>query len=309
MAKVPGSIWVEGDDLHWVDQFGREWYTTAIGVKAVAGRPGSIWIDPNNQYLMYMNERGDVACTPNIPWGDALAPINARFGSIWIGQDNQVHYIGIQYDANYRYNVRIHNDQAVVNNHTDAHQDSPHVDSAHVDGAHTDVPSTATHTDWHIDDPHHDFTDNWHNDQAYNPYQNFQDFSDQIYYYHPQYQHTDAPGGGYRVHGDYRSGGGTFHEDYTHTDYGMNTAPENSQHDDFWNHTDVPHGDIPHIDQHGDSGHQDEATENFHGDHYDSTAHQDVAHVDVAHGDGHTDAHQDSHGDTPHVDAPYLIGY
>lgn len=310
MAKVAGSVWIEGNEFHYVDQFNREWYLPGVFVKAVSGaKPGSMWVDQQGgggQTLMFVNEAGTGVYYP-APYGDKAAPIAAIFGSAWIGEDNFFRYIGIPIDANNRYNIRLHNDVALVNTHADTHTDSPHVDTVHTDRAHTDVPATATHDDWHIDDPHHDFTDNWHTDVPYNPYQNFQDFSDQIYYYHPTISHFDQ-----QVvyhHGDYRSGGGTFHEDYSRFyDHGQARPPEQSSHDDFYNHTDTPHGDQAHQDGHGDSAHQDEATENFHGDHNDSTAHNDVSHLDVAHGDGHTDSHSDSHGDTPHTDLPILIG-
>jgi len=309
MAKLAGSLWVEGNELHYVDQFAREWYVPGTLMKNQVAKPGSIWIDPTNHYLMFMNEAGNQVYTA-APCGDVSTPnMAAKNGSLWISNvNNQLTWI-TELNANAQHVVRAHNDIALVNTHTDTHSDSPHVDSVHNDVAHNDVAAGSSHTDWHIDDPHHDFTDQSHTDQAPNPYQNFQDFSDQIYYYHPQYGHSDAPGGGIYIHGDYRSGGGTFHEDYSHTDYGMNiTVGPNGAHDDFWNHTDVPHGDIPHQDSQRDSPHQDEATENFHGDSITSTPHTDVPHTDIAHGDGHTDSHADTHGDTPHTDHPILIG-
>ena len=307
MAKVAGSIWVEGNNLHFVDQYNREWQCPGRLAKAVSGaKAGSIWVDPTNAWLYFVNEAGTEIYWP-YPYGDALVPINSQAGSLWVAQDNQLHWLAGPWTndpVNYRLNVRSHYDQATVNTHTDTHSDTPHTDSVHND-AHTDVPAVSTHDDWHIDDPHHDFNDQF-NDYFTDGGQAFNDFSDHIDYYHPQWGHGDAPAGGYDVHGDY--GTPTFHEDYYHRDFGASSQPPNSRHDDFWNHNDVPHGDNPHHDSHTDRPHWDEATEYFHGDHWDSTVHQDVPHSDTPHGDGHSDAHTDTHGDSPHIDEPILIG-
>lgn len=298
MAKVAGSLWVEGNDLHYVDQFNREWKIVGSGVIATSGKkPGSIWVETNTHGIRYINEAGTAIYATPITW-TAWAPGNTREGSIWIGQDNLLHWLK---DAGngYKSNVVAHTDVPAVAGHDDTHGDSPHTDTPHYDTPHSDIPYQATHIDEHADSPHYDFTDYYHGDTP--PYyQNFNDFSDQAYYYHPEYINATT------LHGDYWSPGGSHHEDYAYQE--GQGPPKGSQHVDGWNHTDVPHGDQAHQDFHNDRPHTDEAPEYGHDDHSDSIPHTDVPHTDVPPVSGHTDAHTDGHTDTPHNDNPLLIG-
>lgn len=305
MAKVAGSIWVEGNNLHFIDQFNREWQNPGSVIKAVSGaKAGSIWIDPTDHLLYFVNEAGNGIYRP-YGYGDAVAPLASKPGSLWIGADNQIHWI-TTLDATQNHNVRAHYDQATVNTHTDTHSDTPHQDTIHNDVTHNDVPAQATHGDWHLDDPHHDFSDQFHGDHTdTGGNQNFNDFSDHIDY--PWPDKVGTVGGNSLCHDDYRSGGGTYHRDRPGTYQAVMLYPY-SNHDDWWNHNDIPHGDVPHGDSHRDSPHVDEAAEYYHDDHQDSTPHTDVPHTDIPHGDGHSDTHADTHGDTPHYDEPYLIG-
>jgi len=308
MAKRPGSIWIEGFNLHYIDQFNREWMLAGVIVHSSASGvvPGSIWIDPNNSFLYYISEDGTSLCRPPLI-GDAAVPGTATPGSIWIGTDNLLHWL-TPHIGTQRLNVRAHNDVAQIAEHTDTHTDTPHSDSPHTDTAHTDQTGSSTHTDQHSDTPHADHTDNVHgdfNDEGSG--QTHQDFGDQIYYYYPPPPWV-FENGLFWYHDDYYSPGGTFHSDFRTASNHGDTAIYNTQHYDFTNHTDVPHGDSPHVDTHSDSPHQDRASSSGHADHTDTVPHVDTPHVDTPHGDGHTDTHADTHGDVAHSDEPFYVG-
>jgi hypothetical protein len=202
MAKVAGSIWVEGNDIHYVDQFAREWMMVGILVGAVTAKPGSLWFSTTDYIFHYINEAGDghyrIASQPlNVPNANAVA------GSLWIGEDNCIHWINFFRAGAPNWHSHSHIDvppvSSHVDTHTDTHGDTPHSDSAHVDGAHTDIPGGSTHIDYHYDVPHNDFNDSYHGDFGDVIYDHG-DFNDAVYYYHPSFQHLD--GAYYHYHGD-----------------------------------------------------------------------------------------------------------
>jgi hypothetical protein len=312
MAKVAGSIWVEGNDIHYVDQFAREWMMVGILVGAVTAKPGSLWFSTTDYIFHYINEAGDghyrIASQPlNVPNANAVA------GSLWIGEDNCIHWINFFRAGAPNWHSHSHIDvppvSSHVDTHTDTHGDTPHSDSAHVDGAHTDIPGGSTHIDYHYDVPHNDFNDSYHGDFGDVIYDHG-DFNDAVYYYHPSFQHLD--GAYYHYHGDYLSAGQQWHTDYTTIFVKGSQGAPPTQHDDTTLHYDSPHADSPHVDAHNDAPHQDTPPGVDHNDHTDSTPHQDVPHNDVPHGDGHNDVHSDTHTDTHtdtgHFDQPILIG-
>jgi hypothetical protein len=311
MAKVAGSIWVEGNNLHYIDQFNREWYMVGIFSKAATAKPGSIWIGAD-QFLYYINEAGNGVYYPS-PYGDQLIPSSARMGSLWIDADNQIHWAGVDHSLGYRYDVRAHIDTAPVSTHGDTHTDGAHGDS-HTDTPHYDVPSTAGHADYHQDYPHGDHWDNAHGD-FWDLAQAHGDLTDHADYY-PQTTHGDE---------NYDPDRLDTHTDYVSTPHGL--ALWNTYHTDYIERTNGewswyiqnnrinynPHSDWPevynHEDSHSDSPHVDYASGWYHEDHSDTTPHTDVPHTDVPHVDAaHQDAHTDTHGDSVHVDQPILIG-
>jgi hypothetical protein len=314
MAKVAGSIWVEGNDLHYVDQFGREWYCPGYGVKAVTGaKPGSIWIEPSNHYLYYVNEWGTGIYYP-YPWGDAFSPINVRTGSLWVDtRDNQLHWI-TDHDGSVKHNVRAHYDIAAQNAHTDTHADGIHTDF------HSDVPggsshSDVNHDDWHNDWPHSDHTDQSHTDVPHTDTgKQFNDHGDcygtaQLIF---QDKFTSPDTYWTTNHIDCWTTNREHHEDLSHSD---GPSPHfdywggNNPHTDIVVHHDIAHNDIQHQDTHGDSAHQDTPAGNWHQDIPHQDAHTDQPHQDIAHQDTpHSDAHTDSHADVVHIDEPYYIG-
>jgi hypothetical protein len=314
MAKVAGSIWVEGSDIHYIDQFGREWYCPAYGIKGSSAQPGSIWVDPNDHYLYYTDVNGTV-CYTQTPWGDALAPANAVVGSIWVGSDNQLHWIA-PYDANYKHNVRAHNDTAAhsdhTDTHTDAHQDAIHSDIAHNDRAHTDTHGDTPHNDWHTDQPHQDSHTDTHSDQAGYNFGDHIDCNIQAGTANGHYtSHTDCWSWPYPSSPDPNPSGSTHTDGYhadTHGDYPNNWYGGVPPHDDYGTHY-----DIAHVDTHGDVAHVDQAAYYQHGDQtfpptHNDISHLDTPHTDVAHVDAHQDTHTDTHGDTAHIDYPIYIG-
>src|SRR5262245_25856378 len=91
MAKVPGSLWVEGTFLHFIDQYSREWrYPGNYNGSPSGARPGSIWTYQG--YLFFIGQDG-LKYYVNA-FGDQISPKSSRPGSLWVEtQDNQLHYI------------------------------------------------------------------------------------------------------------------------------------------------------------------------------------------------------------------------
>ena len=199
VSKREGSIWVEGDYLHFVDDSSDEWRFLGDYVATPSGaRTGSIWIETD--YWHYIDSSGEERRMPGIYIQDHTSPATgARFGSVWL--ENTYHADGV-----------LHNDtphqDVTAYNHTDAtygspshtdnpnafHQDNPHTDTSHVDGpspsntwtkpllhfiegvhpdndkdergAHIDVTLNQGHGDhtdsaaWHIDVAHGDAEEN-----------------------------------------------------------------------------------------------------------------------------------------------------
>jgi len=327
MAKLAGSLWVEGDYLHYVDSNAAEWIATvasASATPAAGAKPGSVWIESTTGYLCYVTESGALIYKfTQYPGPIQAAAANAINGSIWI-ESNLIRFVFQPYEYGLHYDV------APV---------SGHGDIAHVDaGAHTDTPHTNTHTDSHGDQAHSDraHTDhNDHNDNAHvdshsdshgdNSHQDsHNDDSGEYFYDHVdcsrQYTHNDSGGGGLRVHFDCNSSpGGYTHTDITHLDSGGDNS--NPIHYDHSNHDDVDHTDehtnVAHTNTHSDTAHGD-TIHYDHQDHQDIShldshddSHSNVAHQDVAHGDSgtHSDTpHTNTHTDTPHIDSPVYVG-
>lgn len=187
----PGSIWVDGSELHFVDGDGDEWkyngeeaidFSLAPNmVKTAVLTPGSIWIEGEDLY--YVGDDDTIRKTPTNLKETSVSGIK---GSVWIesnkityvDEDRNVRVAGIE-DDNSR-------DDPAHDDHTDnSHED--HVDS-HTDSGgdhtnqwdyswggskyyadHTDVGSNHTddhthrikydHDDSHSDTPHDDYKD------------------------------------------------------------------------------------------------------------------------------------------------------
>jgi hypothetical protein len=303
MAKVAGSIWVEGNDLHYIDQFNREWYNPGFFIKTISAgpKPGSIWQDSGTTAGIYwVNEAGTAIYRTPVNFVKKV-PLGMPITSLWV--DGALLYWLWYFDGSNNQELNNHWDVALVNTHGDSHVDGAHIDTPHNDVAHVDAPSVQNHNDYHNDVPHADFWDSSHGDAAGT---NFGDHNDCTRtfanpYLTVHYDCWSSPYGG----SDPNPYGPT-HYDYHHYDSsGGNQVDGGGQaHYDYGQHW-----DFPHTDNHSDSPHQDVPPWIHHGDYWDIAGHQDTPHTDIAHNDAaHQDSHVDSHGDTPHTDQPVLIG-
>ena len=253
MAKLPGSTWISGTNLHFVDENGIEKYYTGTLAGAVSGNPGSVWIE--NDSLCYV----DAASNKRTIGGQYdVNGVSAVIGSIWIEGGLLRTVVASGGTSKFRHHGdTTHNDIIHIdtghNDHGDAgsaHQDNPagytdsHGDS-HTDVApphndvwtpvycdgHYDVPSGAVHIDQFFPcsggvgvSAHGDFTPfDQHGDATVSFQMNtYGDHSDGV--------HTDS-------HGDAHADQGSPHIDHT----------DHADHSDF-SHSDVPHNDLPHSD-------------------------------------------------------------
>ena len=88
MAKIPGSIWVEGTGLHYIDNTGDEWYYTGTYIASSTGAiPGTIWVQSSSNSLRYVDGVGDVR-----EIADAASVISGGVaGSLWI-EGGKIHF-------------------------------------------------------------------------------------------------------------------------------------------------------------------------------------------------------------------------
>lgn len=157
-GAVPGSVWVEGTDLHYIDADGDERYCRMAGTSghsdsvAVAG---SAWVET---FVHWIKEGGTVEQVGH-------ADVTHADGTI---------HIDDHFDT-------AHSDVHGDHSHGDDHGDGgggggvPHGDDAHGDESHSDAGSVPkqTHTDVphndtpHGDTPHDDSHTDTHTDQAH----------------------------------------------------------------------------------------------------------------------------------------------
>lgn len=274
MAKKPGSIWIEVNELHYVDTSGNERYFQGdywgpLGGSEPKQRPGSLWVG-SDAYLYYVGGNGLKYRIPLVvvhndggggPIGVSPGNPNPYNTFLWIEGANLYHGVnGGKFLNHY--------------DHQDggggAHVDNPHGDG-HTDGAHSD-----SHGDGHTDGAHGDS----HTDEA----------------------HGDAPH--YDTHSDYN-----VYRDFICTQYDHGNVVGHQDHQDTAAHTDG----VNHCDTHDDYGHSDGAHSDTHTDGSHGDSHNDQ-HTDggASHGDGHLDTghqdHSDGAGGAGHVDFPAYIG-
>lgn len=199
MAKVPGSIWVEGITLRFVDKDEDEWSFTGTLIGAAAGSVnGSIWITTTTVRYIANNQQYQVPSSLVATRSGSVA------GSIWVANnvtDNTaLRFIssgGVEYmcHSDVAHSDSAHGDATHVDNYEDMHGD--YDDPVHADGSHIDFyqdhddesePVGVEHADAYYDldsgesaTIHHDaYTDN-HDDIAH---------SDSA---HSDTAHTDNP--------------------------------------------------------------------------------------------------------------------
>jgi len=166
----PGSLWVEGDYLHWNDNVNVEW--RYLGTLVAAGSPGlsgSFWVEGNDAH--YIDEDGDERKAIGTSSGfhsDAAA----LGGSLWM--EAYLHWIKQTGTTEYNGHADSHSDSAHTDTHsdtahTDTHNDAAHSDAAHSDTAHVDVSHSDFHSDNHTDEigPHIDIHNDTHGDTAH----------------------------------------------------------------------------------------------------------------------------------------------
>jgi hypothetical protein len=209
-VKTQGSFWVEGSDLHYVDQSNNEWLHAGVSVGTPAGAVnGSVWIEDND--IHYITDSGTERRVPGNTTS-MHSDAAALGGSVWM--EAHLHWIresGTQeYDGSHSdsHSDVGHGDVAHSDSHTDnAHNDS-HSDTAHAD-SHTDTAHSDSHADSHGDDalPHIDTHGDNHFDTAH---------ADS----HTDTGHTDSHTD--NAHGDSHS---DSHTDTAHSDSHNDIAP------------------------------------------------------------------------------------
>lgn len=79
-GAVPGSVWVEGSELHYIASNGQEWAGTGVAGGAPGGAiPGSLWVEGEN--LAYIDQNG-IGRTLQL---EDLGPHSGQgVGSVWV---------------------------------------------------------------------------------------------------------------------------------------------------------------------------------------------------------------------------------
>jgi len=207
--KTPGSVWIEGDYFHHVDDAQNEWrfLGTSLGAAGGGAVNGSVWVE--STYLHYIDASGvdrylysnsaqhsDAAAIGGSLWAETYAH--------WIQQTGTQEYRGhadiTHTDSNPHTDSTSHNDHNDHSNYTD-HSDAG---SGHTDiSGHNDFNDYTDHTDYvHVDQF------NGHSDSY--PYTDYTDHTDHD-------DHSDA--GGHSNHSD--------HSDHTnHSDVAADSRPE-----------------------------------------------------------------------------------
>ena len=80
MARA-GSIWVEGDDLHYIDAFDAEQVIegTSVGGTGGTGRPGSLWVESGQIHWINADDDEEFRTNEGVKTAGSR-----RAGSIWI---------------------------------------------------------------------------------------------------------------------------------------------------------------------------------------------------------------------------------
>lgn len=246
MAKRPGSIWVEGSDLHYVDSAGNERSFTGDNIGAPAGAlSGSLWLDTSDNRVHYIAGGGAERVLPAVTAGlhtDAAA----IQGSVWVEGDF-LHAILTATGVEGRKHADV------------AHSDTAHSDTAHNDTAHTDHSDTAHDDSLHGDTAHSDTSHGDGNSHC----DAFEDGGGAGLECFQHCDHADGTTHG-DAHNDHNDSAGTF---VCHLDSGGHSDVA---------HSDTPHSDTAHVD-HSDTTHDDVA--------HSDVAHGDGAHSDTPHDD------------------------
>lgn len=187
-AKTPGSIWVEGDYLHHVDQTGQEWRYLGNdwGYLGASYTPGNCFSYPGGG-IAYIDESKHARLCGTTQWIANTAAAVA--GSIWM-EGSYWHWIntpgtGDEYAIHADINHVDHND---TQSHTDHDDEGPpdhddHTDEGVGHGDHGDG-----HGDhWDTYPPHIDWDGHWDHDD----HNDYDDHDDSHLDYDDHVDHTD----------------------------------------------------------------------------------------------------------------------
>lgn len=81
MAKLRGSIWINDNQLCYIDEYDREWRWIGLNAGSFPNAvPGSLWMEGND--LRYINQSGSNVF---VIYGPVIQPHPEAYpGSIWI---------------------------------------------------------------------------------------------------------------------------------------------------------------------------------------------------------------------------------
>src|SRR3954463_4495656 len=159
MAKIAGSVWVDGSTLHYVDKNNAEWFFTGTVVASPAGAPvvGSIWV--SGSFVNYIDSLNRVRQLPVVLVTSRVG-VGAVSGSIWVdtaaNTNFSLHFIDASQNEQAAHGDGGHTDVThgdVLASHTDAHSDTT---VTHTDVAHQDVAASHTDVAAHSDGVHSD---------------------------------------------------------------------------------------------------------------------------------------------------------
>lgn len=306
---------VDGNDLKW-EYNGKLYSITGNDMGAVSGLPGSVWVEGN--YLAYVDEYGHKRLYYLDPTN--VFPDGAIPGALFVNPNDSMLRVVTSAKEVRLTGHSDHSDSAAVNklehSNSSAHSDLIEIDIPHQDRYYyTDV--IPVHDDY--SPPHSDYTD--HGDTAHSdshsdsPYRDEDPYTD-----HSNAPHADEHGNTpYRDdvredHSDYAVEGTYYQEDWAdHMNVPYVESHANTQHydEDWYNHVDTPyadtHSDQPHVNYGGYSDYTDGIYTNWtdslpgpepHGDKV-YTDHSNW--VDESHGDWNNYQKNVQHLDTPRI--------
>ena len=140
-------MWVEGDELHYLDSGATEY----AGIGALVGTPGgavvgSIWVEGSDFH--YIDESGEERTLQIEEIGNADG--SALSGSIWIETTGDEAFRWVDEDGTPKENAWHSDTSHSDTSHSDSHSDSAHTnhsDKSHSNVAHGDSHSDTAHSD------------------------------------------------------------------------------------------------------------------------------------------------------------------
>lgn len=262
---LPGSVWVEGNYLAYVDEYGhkRLYYLDPTNMFPDGAIPGALFVNPNDSMLRVVNSAKEVRMTAHSDHTDS-ATANKTEHSNSSAHSNLVE-VDIPHQDRYYYTdiVPIHDNYSPPHSNYTDHGDTAHSDS-HSDSPYRDMDPYTDHsnyTDRYYDDVYEDY--NQHDDIGHHFNEIYRDHSNYMdkHYDDTYHDHTDT------LHGD-------SHGDTSHINSGG-----------YNDYTDGTHGNwsdtLPGPDPHGDkiyTDHSDWVNES-HGDWQDY--YKNVQHLDT----------------------------